>query len=74
MAACDGSQLRSTLRRAQALTAELPRAKRCSRSGNHTIRKFLSNEERADTVVIGGVTALMAVSFILAVGVILFMN
>ena len=41
---------------------------------SHAIRRFLSNEERAGTVVIGGVTALMAVSFIFAGAAILFMN
>lgn len=41
---------------------------------SHAIRKFPSNEERAGTIVIGGVTLAAAVSFILAVGAILFMK
>lgn len=41
---------------------------------SHTIRKFLSDEERAGTVVIGGVTAVMAVGFVLAVLAVLFLK
>lgn len=38
------------------------------------INKFLSDEDRAGTVVIGSVTALMVVGLVVAVGLIAFMN
>lgn len=41
---------------------------------SHAIRKFLSNEERAGTVVIGGVTLVATVSFVLAVSAMLLMK
>lgn len=40
----------------------------------HAINKFLSDEDRAGTVVIGCVTALMVVGLAAAVGVIAFMR
>jgi hypothetical protein len=39
-----------------------------------TFHNFLSDEERAGTVLIGGVTAVMLVGFVVAVGLIAFMN
>lgn len=38
------------------------------------INKFLSDEDRASTVVIGGVTALMVIGLTVAVGLIAFMS
>lgn len=36
--------------------------------------KFLSDEDRAGTLLIGGATAVMAVGFVVAVGLIAFMR
>lgn len=40
---------------------------------SQAVRKFLRNEEHASNVVIGGATAIMVVSFILAVAAIFLM-
>jgi len=39
----------------------------------HALNKFLSDEERAGTLIIGGVTAVMAVCFVVAVLAVLFL-